>query len=136
MVVHGASRRQQLERQRYLILGDRHPGLDKSNEIRRVPIANFRSDPGDVVFLPELEAEKSDARYDADVRTEGQPPVQPVRVQFPAPGKGKSFQPVVGPGRHALAGIVRPDDCRVYSTVTDFARFLGWSTSVPRSTAT
>jgi len=25
---------------------------------------------------------------------------------------------------------------RAYSTVTDFARFLGWSTSVPRASAT
>jgi hypothetical protein len=31
------------------------------------------------------------------------------------------------------ARAVDPDD---YSTVTDFARFLGWSTSVPLSTAT
>jgi hypothetical protein len=30
-------------------------------------------------------------------------------------------------GKHSLAD---------YSTVTDFARFLGWSTSVPFSTAT
>jgi hypothetical protein len=31
---------------------------------------------------------------------------------------------------------VRPAFHCVYSTVTDFARFLGWSTSVPLSTAT
>ena len=37
---------------------------------------------------------------------------------------------------HKLHDLVAPHRAVCYSTVTDFARLRGWSTSVPRATAT
>ncbi len=44
------------------------------------------------------------------------------------------FRPITSADGHSLSRT-RQNDTAFYSTVTDFARLRGWSTSVPLSTA-
>lgn len=51
-------------------------------------------------------------------------------VDFPT---SLHWRKLLGKKEPGIAGLLHRE---IHSTVTDFAKFLGWSTSVPRNTAT
>ena len=112
----------------------------------------FARDDADGSRRPELAAQKRCRREVFQSRSENNPGCVGCQTATPArPRQRLGYRPQQSAQISQVAGSLQtlfrvtdfipydqPDRCggRPYSTVTDLARLRGWSTSVPRSTAT